>query len=235
MRSKNVKTVITTKFSPRTQQQHPMQDPLASTLKLCFTGDWGVGKTCLLLRMTEDRFVEKHEITFGGDHKTKQIEVSGKLRKVNLYDTAGQERFKTITTSFYRGCQGIIVVYDITQEDTIRSLDAWIMEVQRYLDDGSVIKCVVVANKIDCLEDPEWTDRKEQLQQRLDTGKAIAQKHKLDFYETSAKENIGVEKLLLTLLEDVVSIEVKASEKNGPIFNRANLEDKKEKKKKSFC
>jgi Ras-related protein Rab-8A len=82
-------------------------------VKILVMGDSGVGKTCLLLRFSEDVFSESHIPTIGIDFKTKMVDVSGKLHKIQLWDTAGQERFRTITQSYYKGAMGVVLVYDV--------------------------------------------------------------------------------------------------------------------------
>ena len=77
-------------------------------------GDSGVGKTCLLLRYANDSFSPTFITTIGIDFKIKNVEIEGKRIKLQIWDTAGQERFRTITTSYFRGAQGILLVYDVT-------------------------------------------------------------------------------------------------------------------------
>lgn len=74
----------------------------------------GVGKTCLLLRYANDSFSQTFITTIGIDFKIKNLELEGKRIKLQIWDTAGQERFRTITTSYFRGAQGILLVYDVT-------------------------------------------------------------------------------------------------------------------------
>lgn len=90
-------------------------------IKLLLIGDSGVGKSCCLLRFSEDSFTPSFITTIGIDFKIRTIELDGKRVKLQIWDTAGQERFRTITTAYYRGAMGILLVYDVTDQ---RSFDS---------------------------------------------------------------------------------------------------------------
>lgn len=85
-------------------------------------GDSGVGKSCCLLRFSEDSFTPSFITTIGIDFKIRTIELDGKRVKLQIWDTAGQERFRTITTAYYRGAMGILLVYDVTDERSFNSI-----------------------------------------------------------------------------------------------------------------
>jgi small GTP-binding protein len=91
-------------------------------IKLLLIGDSGVGKSCCLLRFSEDSFTPSFITTIGIDFKIRTIELDGKRVKLQIWDTAGQERFRTITTAYYRGAMGILLVYDVTDERSFNSM-----------------------------------------------------------------------------------------------------------------
>jgi len=106
----------------RSSGQHPSACMLTnSQIKLLLIGDSGVGKSCCLLRFSEDSFTPSFITTIGIDFKIRTIELDGKRVKLQIWDTAGQERFRTITTAYYRGAMGILLVYDVTDERSFNS------------------------------------------------------------------------------------------------------------------
>ncbi|XP_076437727.1 uncharacterized protein LOC143276941 [Babylonia areolata] len=120
----------------------------AFLFKYVLVGDCGVGKTSLLKRFSNDIFVETHVYTIGVDFDIKTVELpNGDAVKLQMWDTAGQERFRTITTSYYRGSNGVIVVYDTTDEESFISVPRWVTEVQRYCSEDT--ECIVVGTKSD--------------------------------------------------------------------------------------
>jgi len=100
-------------------------------IKLLMIGDSGVGKTCLLLRYANDSFSPTFITTIGIDFKIKNIELDSKRIKLQIWDTAGQERFRTITTSYFRGAQGILLVYDVTDRGSFNSIRNWVGQIQQ--------------------------------------------------------------------------------------------------------
>ena len=90
----------------------------------------GVGKTCLLLRYANEAFSPTFITTIGIDFKIKNIQLGNKRIKLQIWDTAGQERFRTITTSYFRGAQGILLVYDVTDRATFLSIRNWVQQIQ---------------------------------------------------------------------------------------------------------
>lgn len=149
--------------------------------KLLLIGDSGVGKSCLLLRFMDETYSDSYISTIGVDFRIRSIEADGKHIKLQIWDTAGQERFRTITSSYYRGANGIIVVYDITDKESFENVQQWLREIERYASD-SVIS-LLIGNKLDL---------KEQRQVSNITAREFCQQNDMDFLETSAKDNTNV-------------------------------------------
>ncbi|XP_060111622.1 ras-related protein Rab-18-B-like isoform X1 [Heteronotia binoei] len=152
------------------------------TLKLLLVGDSAVGKSSLLLRFTEDHFEPYLNPTIGVDFKVKKMVVGDLPLQLAIWDTAGQERFRTLTPSYYRGAQGVILVYDVTRRETFVGLESWLRELEMYTTKKNVVK-MLVGNKIDKAD--REVDRKEGLQ--------FARTHSMLFIEASAKRKEGVQ------------------------------------------
>ncbi|KAF3781717.1 Ras-related protein [Nymphaea thermarum] len=163
--------------------------------KLLLIGDSGVGKSSLLLSFTSDTF-EDLSPTIGVDFKVKMVTVGGKRLKLAIWDTAGQERFRTLTSSYYRGAQGIIMVYDVTRRETFTNLsEIWAKEIDLYSTNQDCIK-MLVGNKVD-KESERVVTKKEGIEFAREAGCL--------FLECSAKTRVNVEQcfeeLVLKILD----------------------------------
>jgi len=119
--------------------------------KILLIGDSGVGKSCLLLRFADDSWTDTHISTIGVDFKIKTLNIDGKTIKLQIWDTAGQERFRTITSSYYRGAQGIILVYDCTDQESFANVKQWMGEIDRYACEN--VNKLLVGNKTDLVNE----------------------------------------------------------------------------------
>ncbi|KAG2218953.1 hypothetical protein INT45_004645 [Circinella minor] len=160
--------------------------------KLLLIGDSGVGKSCLLLRFADDTYTESYISTIGVDFKIRTIELEGKTVKLQIWDTAGQERFRTITSSYYRGAHGIIVVYDVTDQDSFNNIQMWLREIERYAAEG--VSKLLVGNKND-LTDKKVVD--------YTAAKEFSESSSIPFLETSAKDSSNVEQAFLTMAKQI--------------------------------
>ena len=160
--------------------------------KVVVIGDSGVGKSCLLIRFAEDKFSEEHVSTIGVDFTNRTVDVGGDQVKLQLWDTAGQERFRTVTSTYYRGAQGIVVIFDVTDRRSFESIKAWVDDVDKWASQGTVK--ILVGNK---------TDLHDRRQVTTEEGEALAQSLRMRYYETSARENYNVEEAFLGLAAEV--------------------------------
>uniref|UniRef100_A0A7N0USM0 Uncharacterized protein n=1 Tax=Kalanchoe fedtschenkoi TaxID=63787 RepID=A0A7N0USM0_KALFE len=156
--------------------------------KLLLIGDSGVGKSCLLLRFSDDSYLDSYISTIGVDFKIRTVEHDGKTIKLQIWDTAGQERFRTITSSYYRGAHGIIVVYDVTEEESFKSVRQWLSEIDRYATQN--VNKLLVGNKSDLTENRVIS---------FETGQALADEVGIPFMETSAKDSTNVEQAFMAM------------------------------------
>ena len=119
-------------------------------LKVVLVGDSGVGKSNILSRYCCDNFTKEGQATIGVELENKLFKINNDYVNVSIWDTAGQERFKSITTAYYRGSQGIIIVFDLTRFDTFENVKNWFSEVKKTAN--SNIQCLLVGNKSDLTE-----------------------------------------------------------------------------------
>ncbi|KAG2208102.1 hypothetical protein INT47_010464, partial [Mucor saturninus] len=160
--------------------------------KLLLIGDSGVGKSCLLLRFADDTYTESYISTIGVDFKIRTIELDGKVCKLQIWDTAGQERFRTITSSYYRGAHGIIVVYDVTDNESYENVKEWLREIERYASEG--VNRLLVGNKSDLADKRQVT---------FAASKKWADSVNIPILETSAKNSSNVEQAFLTMARQI--------------------------------
>jgi len=167
--------------------------------KVLIVGNSNVGKTCLQLRVTSNEFSEVQvETPAGEDIKAKVWNIGGKRVRTAIWDTAGQEKFRGITSSFYRNANGAMLVYDITDGNSFTDLAGWFSDTDRYTvgtDEDSTnepVPRVVIGNKCDL---------QEQRVVHRETAEELARSNKTLLFEVSAKENRNVEEAFQTLIK----------------------------------
>ena len=165
--------------------------------KLLLIGNSSVGKSSLLFRFVENVWDDSFVPTIGVDFKLKTLEVNGKKVKLQIWDTAGQERFKNITASYYRGGNGVLVVYDITDRDSFDNLNSWLIEIEKNAN-KNVYK-LLIGNKCD-LEDKRKVTYQE--------GKDFATSNGMQFIETSAKTDTKVKDAFEMLTQEIIKANI---------------------------
>lgn len=175
-------------------------------LKFLMVGDHGVGKSCLMLRFTDNTyFSESYISTIGVDFKIRTLELDGKRVKCQIWDTTGQERFRTITSSYYRGAQAIMIVYDITNRDSFNSLERWLDEVGRQSADNTAK--LIVGNKC---------DKDDQRQVSKAEAEAWCRARGLMHMEASSKTAYNVEEAFATLARESPAVKDAAPRPAAP-------------------
>lgn len=175
---------------PRTPSPPPFGGDGADALvKVLCVGESGVGKTSLVRRFCVDEFVPSDTLsTIGVDFKLRTLDdVDGRSVKVQLWDTAGLERFRTMTSSYYRGAHAVLLIFDITEALSFASLRGWMREARRYCTPS--VRVFVIGNKCD-LAERRAVDR-ESVQEFM-FKESVGEVHDLTYYETSARTSSGV-------------------------------------------
>lgn len=160
--------------------------------KVVLIGESGVGKSNLLSRFTKNEFNHDSRTTIGVEFSTRTVQLSGFTIKAQIWDTAGLERYRAITSAYYRGAVGALLVYDITKHLTYESVERWLKELYDHADPHIVV--MLVGNKTD-LESERSVPNEE--------AKDYAEKHGLLFLETSALESTNVDAAFNNVLAEI--------------------------------
>ena len=203
-------------------------------LKYIIIGDSGVGKSNILLKYIHDQFNEEFQSTIGVEFGAKNIKIKDKVYRIQIWDTAGQEMFRSITRAYFKSSVCACVVYDITSKTSFENIQSWIEDCKK-LSPKSIFM-VLIGNKID-LEDQRKVTYEE--------GRDCAIKYGMLFFETSAKNGNNIsevffesckeiaeklEKGFYDLNRDACGIKVGINDQEGIILN-----NQKERENKSFC
>ena len=188
-------------------------------IKLLLIGNAYVGKTLIVQKFIDNSFSKSTVSTIGVDLQSKIIDISGKKVKYLIWDTAGEDRMKTMTYSYYRGCHVILVVYDVTEKKSFQNVTTWVECIDKFAK-SNVLK-ILVGNKTD-LEDKRVITTEE--------GKKLAEENGLKYYEISALKISGLHEMFEDIAKEYVEIYEQKSYKN---FQLEKIE--KTKKRAGCC
>jgi len=156
-------------------------------VKICLLGDIQVGKTSIASRFCKNSFNDTYLNTIGGAYQQQNVTLNnGTKIKFHIWDTSGQERFRTMTKLYYQDAQVAILTYDVTNEESLDNLDYWLNELNDKVEIENMILCLA-GNKNDVEASKKTVPTSK--------GKAFAEEHNMIFYETSAKTGAGVKEL----------------------------------------
>mmetsp|Transcript_13155 Transcript_13155/g.19841 ORF Transcript_13155/g.19841 Transcript_13155/m.19841 type:complete len:221 (-) Transcript_13155:57-719(-) len=165
--------------------------------KLLVIGDSGVGKSCLLRRFADNKYTESYISTIGVDFKIKTVKLDDKVIKLQIWDTAGQTRFRSIVESFYRRTHGVCLCFDLTNEATFEELPEWISTIRTLAPENTPI--LLIGNKADLTHKREV---------KREEAEMVVNKYGLKGYiETSAKKAQNVEKAFHTMIDEIINTE----------------------------
>ena len=202
-------------------------------VQLLIIGDMTVGKTSILTRFTENKFSQNYLATVGLDFFTKDVDFTNPNRRVRIkiWDSAGQERFRSLTQSFFRNANGIIIVYDISNIESFENLKYWIQSINTQLGQNE-INTIVIGNKLDLKREVKKEDAEN-----------FCKEKGFKYFEVSAKNGNGIQEAINYLVELVIKSNSKNNkqndtmklEKNKSNKNNNNHKEKKKEKKKDDC
>ena len=197
--------------------------------KIITLGDSQVGKTCLIYRFADNTFIDSYLSTIGIDSKSKVVKLD-KDRKIKLilYDTAGQERFKSLSANYIKKADGILIVYDVTNKQSFINVENWIKSAKE--DMNKNIPIYLIGNKSDLEEERQISE---------ENGRNISEQYNLKFYETSCRTGKNIEKCFQDMGNELYNtIEEKKNKKEGQ-DNKDDYEslqiEIREGKKKKCC
>jgi len=171
-------------------------------LKIIIIGNSAAGKTSLLMRFAEQYFSESFSATIGVDYKMRTCTLNnGKSVNLQIWDTAGQEKFRTIVTSYWRGADAALFVFDLTDLDSFHAIKTWALDAERYGKPS--LQKLVVGNKADLTKNRVVTRQ---------MGEELSKSLGFPYLEVSAKTGHGVEEAFQTLAENIMA-------------NRGNLQE----------
>jgi Ras-related protein Rab-8A len=164
-------------------------------LKVLMTGDSGVGKSNLLLKYTNELYSDSYTSTIGIDFKSVIFMLGSQRVKLHIWDSAGQERFRTITTAYYRGAMGVMLVFDVTSSPSFHHIRYWAASAREHVPENA--QFLLVATKVDRTGERVIT---------TEQGQALAYELGCRYIETSSKTDVGVRDAFRTIAQDVLTI-----------------------------
>ena len=164
-------------------------------IKIITLGNSAVGKSSFILKYTDNSFSQEYLSTLGVDYKHKKIKLkNGKDVRVRIFDTAGQERFKSVSFSFIKKADGVILIYDISDLDSFKAVDNWIKSIRE--TGKEKLPIILVGNKCDLSDNKRKISLKE--------GQDKANEFQIPFYETSCKDGINIKEVFEKLVDDII-------------------------------
>ncbi len=165
----------------------------SSIVRLLTLGDSHVGKSSILMQYTQNEFNIEYLPTIGIDFRLKTLIHNGQTLKLQIWDTAGQERFRTITHNYYRGAQGILLVYDVTNRESFNNIRKWINDIESYADPQ--VKIILIGNK---------SDHKHRSVSQ-EEGQELAQDLSIPFIEVSSQSGNNIDQAFEIMIETLFS------------------------------
>ena len=200
------------------------------TFKIMLLGDSSVGKTAFILRFCDGKFEDDSITTIGLDTKTKFVSHKDKKIQLQIWDTAGEERFRSIAKSCYKGADGILLMYDVSNIGSFKHIKNWITDIENNITvPKDKLALIIIGNKSDLPEDKKKVDNQDK--------EDFENKYKYKIIETSAKTDKNINESIMALIDKMLDLglgKIKNNDNDEEDDNQ-KLSNKKKKKKGNFC
>ena len=210
---------INTCFNLSEKESENIDDGKIIQYNIVLLGNSAVGKTCIFQRLLKDNFSDSYSSTVGVDINIYYIKYKNKKYKLNIFDTVGQEKYRSITKSLLRDKDGVLFIYDISNENSFRDLKSWY---DLYKEENENVVGLLIGNKCDCKRKVNEEE-----------AKIFSLEHKLKYLETSAKLDINIKKAIATILEEIIKSESISREYKQ--IDTISISSRKKKKKDCKC
>lgn len=168
--------------------------PTDYTIKIMLLGETEIGKTCLIQRYVSNSFGMNYITTIGIDFQLKYVEINGKNIKLQIWDTAGQECFKSITKNYFRTSHGFILAYDISNRKSFECVNEWLKQIRE--NGNKNIRIVLIGTKC---------DKEDERLVSIEEGEQLAKENKIQFFETSSKEEINISETFIHIATEILN------------------------------
>ena len=186
-------------------------------IKVITLGNSEVGKSSFIIKYIDNSFTLYYTATLGIDFKQKKIKLKdGRDVRLRIFDTAGQERYKSVSASFIKKADGVILIYDIGNLESFEAVENWIKSIREIGKDNLPI--ILVGNKCDLSDDKRMISLKE--------GQDKADEFNIPFYETSCKEGINIKEVFEKLVDDIMEKGSKNINREYKILNKGKKKEK---------
>ena len=196
-----------------------INEDFENNIELLIIGDQNVGKSNFIFRFTENKFSESHQATIGMDVKVKNITIDNKVYKIQIFDTSGQEVYKSISRNYYLRVQGILLMFDLTNKYTFQNLENWIKEIYNIRDK---VPLIIIGNKCDLEKQIEVND---------DVVKKFGEKINASYYKTSAKNGKNIDKAIVNFVKQIIDLDITNKDKTYVLDGSSIIKEKKERQR----
>ncbi len=183
------------------------------TFKILTLGESSVGKTCILRRYVEGQFFKNQLSTIGIDFKSKTLQIGNHEIRLKIWDTAGEERFRNITSQYYKGAEGIILVFDLTKKESFEKINDWMKQI-KVNTQSDEIAIVLLGNKKDIVNERVVS---------FEEGNERAGEYGIKYFETSALDGTGIDEAIQNLSEEIMKKKKIDFEKNNFVLGKQKV------------